>query len=128
MLPVLPVGLRMTFGQAPPPQTMNEWVCANVREAMRVRRWKQADLAARLGRSQPWLSKRLKGTTEFQLSDLDALSTVFGLSPTELVCAGYGKWDRRSGRDRRTGADRRQSRTPAFPHPRRDDHDGGSTH
>lgn len=106
---------RMTFGHdAPTPRTANEWVRANVQEAMDVRKWTQAELADRLNRSQPWLSKRLNGTVPFQMEDLDVLAVVFGLSPTEFVCAGYGKWDRRSGNDRRTGPDRRRPRHPGY--------------
>jgi transcriptional regulator with XRE-family HTH domain len=98
----------MTFGQDPTPRTANEWARANVREAMDLRKWSQAELANRLDRSQPWLSKRLTGTTEFQIGDLDALATVFGLSPSELLQPGFGKWDRRKG-ERRSGTDRRGS-------------------
>jgi transcriptional regulator with XRE-family HTH domain len=112
---VLPVELRMTFGQEPPPRTANEWVRANVQEAMELRRWNQAELAKRLNRSQPWLSKRLSGTTEFQIGDLDAIAMIFGLSPSELLCAGYGKWDRRTG-ERRTRPDRRQATRSPFLH------------
>jgi transcriptional regulator with XRE-family HTH domain len=100
---------RMTYGDEPPgPKTSNEWVIANVKEAMDLRRWTQAELAERLGRSQPWLSKRLSGTTSFQIEDLDALAHVFGLTPQEWICAGYGKWERRVGDDRRSGSDRRR--------------------
>jgi transcriptional regulator with XRE-family HTH domain len=83
---------------------------------MEVRRWTQAQLADRLKVSQPWLSKRLTGTTPFQIEDLDAIAAVFGLSPSDLLCAGYGKWDRRVREDRRSGADRRQKR-PRTAHP-----------
>lgn len=87
----------------------------NVLELLTFRRMKQTDLAERLGRSQSWVSKRLKGKHEgkgsrFQLSDLDALGRVFGLSPAELLQPAYGKWDRRSGHERRQRADRRQAR------------------
>ncbi len=100
----------MTLGDGgpPTPKTANEWVQTNVREAMDARGWTQSELAERLGQSQPWLSKRLTGHTPFQIEDLDALARVFGLSPTEWLCAGYGKWDRRRIIDRRGGADRRR--------------------
>lgn len=101
------------------PQTANDWVRANVKELMQHRKMTQAQLALRLGVSQPWLSKRLTGTTEFQMGDLDAIARVFLLSPSELLCAGYGKWERRVGNDRRTGADRRQGR-PRIPFPHRE--------
>lgn len=111
---MLPTLLRMTFGQGPPPaRTANEWVQNNVKELMGLWRLTQAELAERLGVSQPWLSKRLTGKTPFQIEDLDALAHAFGLSPHELLCAGFGQWDRRDGRERRSGADRRRGvRTP----------------
>lgn len=117
----------MTFGQDATPRTANEWARANVKELMEVRRMTQAQLAERLGVSQPWLSKRITGTTEFQLGDLDAIGAVFGLSPADLLCAGYGKWDRRSGRERRERAERRQGRAVPFPrreHPTRNHAEG----
>jgi transcriptional regulator with XRE-family HTH domain len=107
----------MSFGTEPPsPQSANEWVKANVQEAMDLRKWKQVDLAQRLGRSQPWLSKRLTGKTPFQIKDLDALARAFGFAASDLLCAGYGKWDRRQGQDRRSGFDRRRVAVHPFPH------------
>jgi transcriptional regulator with XRE-family HTH domain len=90
----------------------------NIRALMRLHRWNQTDFAERLRRSQGWVSKHLNGQLRFQVCDLDGLSTVFGLSPAELLRERYGKWDRRSGLDRRSGTERR--RTPreglrAFP-------------
>lgn len=91
----------------------------NVIELMRIWRLNQAALAARLGQSQPWLSRRLSvnrdNKTHFQLEDLDRLSEVFGLSAAELLRPGYGQWDRRSGRDRRTGEDRRRAMAAPLP-------------
>lgn len=97
----------------------------NVLELMDFRRMSQVELAERLGKSQSWVSKRLSGKkwdeggSRFQFSDLDALSTVFGLSPAELLLPGYGKWDRRVGADRRCGRDRR--RVPRASPDRRED-------
>jgi transcriptional regulator with XRE-family HTH domain len=129
----------MTFGQDPTtPRTANDWLRVNVQELMKVRRWTQAQLADRLGVSQPWLSKRLTGTTPFQIEDLDSISALFGLTPQELLCAGYGKWDRRSGRERRSGFDRRgkarstpaEQPSPPFrrrEHPHKDSDGGGGS-
>jgi transcriptional regulator with XRE-family HTH domain len=117
--------------------SMDEQDCApaehrlrtNVLELMEFRRMTQAELAELLGKSQPWLSKRLSGKpwseggSRFQIEDLDALANVFGLSPAQLLEPGHGKWDRRSGRDRRSGFDRRRSvRSPFSPrdHPNTD--------
>lgn len=108
---MLSAPFRMTYGQPPPPTTANEWVRANVRELMDFRRITQAELADMIGQSQPWLSKRLTGVTEFQMGDLDLIANAFGLSPAQLLCAGTGQWERRSGQDRRNGSDRRR-KTP----------------
>jgi transcriptional regulator with XRE-family HTH domain len=92
----------------------------NLLELMEFRGMTQAELAERLGRSQPWLSKRLSGKpwtdggSRFQLQDLDALAHIFGLSPAQLLEPGYGKWDRRSGEDRRSGYDRRRRAASPF--------------
>lgn len=82
----------------------------NIRELMRIRKWTQADLADKLGRSQPWVSKRMAGINKFSEADLDALAAVFEpLSPYELLQPGLGRFDRRITSDRRTGRNRRQS-------------------
>jgi transcriptional regulator with XRE-family HTH domain len=86
----------------------NRQVRANVEALMEAYRWTQAELAERLGESQPWLSKRLTGKTPFQIEDLDALGAVFGLSPAQLLQPGHGKLDRRTGGQRRVGVERRQ--------------------
>jgi transcriptional regulator with XRE-family HTH domain len=86
----------------------NDRVRLNVECLMEMHRLTQAELAERLGRSQPWLSKRLTGTTPFHLGDLDAIGCIFGLSPAQLLQSGYGKLDRRSGMQRRDGIERRQ--------------------
>lgn len=75
----------------------------------------QAGLAAMLGKSQSWVSKRLSGKAQpngarLQVRDLDLIAAVFGLSPADLLCAGYGKRDRRSGQDRRCRPERRTRR------------------
>jgi hypothetical protein len=86
----------------------------NLLELMAFRRMKQAELADLLGKTQSWVSKRLsEHGNRFQFEDLDALATIFGLSPWELLQPAYGKWDRRSGQERRSGGDRRRrARTP----------------
>ena len=71
-------------------------------------RMTQAELAECLGKSQPWLSKRLTGVTPFHMDDLDGIGRVFGLSPAQLLQQGYGVFDRRRGTERRSGSDRRQ--------------------
>lgn len=105
----------MKFGSVRPPFTplvdaANDRLRRNVQALMDWRRMTQADLAGKMGRSQPWLSKRMTGYTPFQIEDLDALTNVFGLSPQELFCEGHGELDRRTGSERRSGTDRRHTR------------------
>lgn len=93
-----------------------EIVRRNVLELMRWRRMNQVTLAERLGKSQPWLSRRLSTTdksTRFQFGDLDAIADVFGVSPAQLMCAGIGEWERRKG-ERRSGEDRRRMQQVRF--------------
>jgi len=82
----------------------------NIRELMRTYRMKQADFAAKLGRSQPWVSKRMSRNPDqankWKVEDLDALERVFQLSPWELLRPGHGRLDRRAAH-RRSGDDRR---------------------
>lgn len=105
----------MTLGSNQPPETANDRLRRNVKALMDWRRMTQAQLAERLGQSQPWLSKRLTGTTPFQIEDLDLLANAFSLSPQDLFCEGHGEFERRTGEERRSGTDRRTRRDP-FPH------------
>jgi transcriptional regulator with XRE-family HTH domain len=99
-------------------ESAEERLRLNLVELMEFRRMKQSELAERLGRSQSWVSKRLAGKdgggNRFQMSDLDALATIFGLSPWELLQPAYGKWDRRSGDERRSGHERRRRALSPF--------------
>lgn len=101
-------------GKPAPPLPVEEQLRVNVLDIMEFRRIKQADLAERLGRSQAWVSKRLKGKqpdgkgSRFQLQDLDALADIFGLSPAELLAPTQQGWDQRTGVDRRAGYERRR--------------------
>lgn len=106
--------LRMTLEQDPPFLTANARIIATVKALMEWRKMTQAELAEQLNRTQPWLSKRLTGTTPFQIEDLDLLGAFFGLSPAELLQDGHGNLDRRTGDERRSGTDRRRARP--FPH------------
>ena len=110
---VLPSGLRMKLQDGTPRLTANEQAIATIKALMEWRHMTQADLAGLLHRSQPWLSKRLTGTTPFQIEDLDAFGAVFGLSPAELLQPGHGNLDRRCAADRRCHTERRQNRTSA---------------
>jgi transcriptional regulator with XRE-family HTH domain len=104
----------MKLGNDGPFLTANERVIATVNALMEWRRMTQAELAEKLGQSQPWLSKRLTGRTPFQIEDLDLIGAFFGLSPAELLQDGHGNLDRRSSGERRSGTDRRRRARPPF--------------
>jgi transcriptional regulator with XRE-family HTH domain len=106
--------VRMALGDRDSPLTANALLQVNVKELMRWRKLTQAELSAKLGVSQPWLSKRLTGVTPFQIEDVDSIANAFGLTASQLLCAGQGQWDRRRGDDRRRGEDRRRER-PIIP-------------
>jgi transcriptional regulator with XRE-family HTH domain len=69
------------------------------------------DLAKKLGKSQAWVSRRLRGGDvdggTFQIEDLEPIAYVFGLSPVQLL-SGEGL-ERRRGEERRV-RDRRVGR------------------
>lgn len=90
---------------------------ANIELLMEQRKVSRKELAARLKRSQSWLSKRLGGKSNFKIEDLDTLARAFGLSPADLLQPGLGKWDRRSGNERRGGWDRRRNQFLGSPVP-----------
>jgi transcriptional regulator with XRE-family HTH domain len=93
------------------PAEVEEQLRINIRELMAWRKMTQAELAKRLNKPQPWLSRRMSGGpkgTKFQVEDLDALASVFVLTPYELLRPGFGSQERRRG-ERRLLRDRRES-------------------
>lgn len=55
----------------------------NVRDHLRKRKWTQADLAERLGVSQPAVGKYLSG--DVKLSSIERVAAVFGVDPGALI-------------------------------------------
>src|SRR6476661_77591 len=74
-------------------------VAAEVRAWMGRRRVTQAGLAAILGKSQPYVSRRLSGDVAFDTDDLFALADHFGVSVGRLlgdaVAVGSDRFRRR---------------------------------
>jgi len=60
-------------------------VAANIRAELARRRFRQAQLAQRLGRSSNWLSRRLTGQVAFTLAEVDAIAGFLGMSVSELM-------------------------------------------
>lgn len=95
----------------------------NIQALMDLYRWNQAELAARIGKDQSWVSRHLSGAppprgARFQFRDLDLIAHAFGLSPADLLRQTDGNWDRRNGRERRSGRDRRRGDAQTPFHPR----------
>jgi len=89
------------------------WLRENIKALMRMRHMNQGNLAAELGLSQAWVSKRLSGKdpplgSRFQVTDLNMIARVFGVPPFSLLRPSAGWERRRSGYERRSGHDRRE--------------------
>jgi transcriptional regulator with XRE-family HTH domain len=91
--------------------TASERLVARVRRCMDDRRMSQTGLAALMGKTQSWLSRRLSGNQSFRMKDLDRLATIFEVTVPELFFDDYGQWDRRSKSDRRKGERRKSQHT-----------------
>ncbi len=56
------------------------------------RRATQADLAEALGKSQPYVSRRLSGEVPFDIDDLYRLADYFGVEVTDLLGSPKSAW------------------------------------
>jgi len=68
-----------------PTDTTVERVAANVRAELARKGITQSDLAAKLNKSQPFISRRLSGRVAFDVADLASIATVLDVSITALV-------------------------------------------
>lgn len=68
-----------------PTDTTIERVAANVRAELARKGITQSDLAAKLNKSQPFISRRLSGRVAFDVADLASIATVLDVSITALV-------------------------------------------
>ena len=62
-----------------------ERIAANVRAELARKGITQTDLALRLKKSQPFVSRRLSGSVPFNVADLDSIATVLDISIASLV-------------------------------------------
>jgi transcriptional regulator with XRE-family HTH domain len=70
---------------AEPTPTLRSYVAEEVRVWLTRRRLSGVKLAAAIGRSQPYVSRRLNGETAFDVDDLERIAAVLGVSPETLV-------------------------------------------
>jgi transcriptional regulator with XRE-family HTH domain len=65
--------------------TLSELVAEEVRAQMGRKRMSQAQLARGVGKTEMWVSLRLRGKQAIDLNDLMAIATVLGVDASELV-------------------------------------------
>jgi|VirMetMinimDraft_7_1064189.scaffolds.fasta_scaffold41206_1 transcriptional regulator with XRE-family HTH domain len=65
--------------------TFSEVVIGQIRAEMARAKFTQGQLAARMGKQQQWLQRRLSGETKIDLDDLSALAGAFKMSPEALL-------------------------------------------
>ena len=64
-----------------------ERVAANVRAELARKGITQTELAAKLQKTQPFVSRRLSGRVAFDVADLASIATVLDISMAALVVA-----------------------------------------
>lgn len=64
---------------------LNEAVAGEIRAELARRRWSQAELAAKLGEDQMWLSRRLRAAKPLTLTEFEAICLALDLAPSELL-------------------------------------------
>ncbi len=67
--------------------TLREAVAAELRSELARNRISASRVAFAIGKDQAWISRRLTGQVAFDLDDLDAITEVLGISPSELMDA-----------------------------------------
>lgn len=72
-----------SIGKAPRP--LRESTSEEIRSLMARRRVTGVTLAARIGRSQSYVSRRLTGDTAFDVDDLERIALVLGVGVHELL-------------------------------------------
>lgn len=68
-----------------PNNTTVERVAANVRAELARKGITQTDLAVKLNKSQPFISRRLSGRVAFDVADLASIAEVLNIPITSLI-------------------------------------------
>jgi transcriptional regulator with XRE-family HTH domain len=69
----------------------NDIVAREIREALLERHRSQSDLAAALGWTDNYLSRRLRGEVGFSLADVEQIALALDLSRSQLLGASLPK-------------------------------------
>lgn len=82
----------------------------NISALLKLKGWKQKDLAQWCGHTTPWLNAFLLGKRSIPIKTLDRIADFFGIATYQLFQPGVARTtERRRGQDRRAGLERRIS-------------------
>lgn len=78
-------------GSEPEPGAFARAVSIEVRHLLTDRRTSGAQLAGMIGRSQSYMSKRLRGESSFTANDIEAICRVLNKDLLELLSSAVGR-------------------------------------
>jgi DNA-binding Xre family transcriptional regulator len=72
---------------------LNRAVAAQIRSVLAVRRMRQSALAARMGVTEVWLSRRLREVQALSLDDVERICEALRVKPADLIASAInGAW------------------------------------
>lgn len=99
--------------------SLNEAAAAEVRSLLGRRQMRQSVLARRLGETEVWVSRRLRGIQTMSLSDIERIAQALDLEPVELLASAV-RATRPTSLAKPAAPDRpRDNRPKGGPEPRR---------
>lgn len=78
------------IAKLPSTETTVGYVAGEIRAHAARRGLSGRQLAFQLGKSQPWMSRRLTGEVPFDVEELDAVAALLGVTPRELFPGSDG--------------------------------------
>lgn len=70
---------------------LSDLVAKEIKVLLVRRDWKQSDLAARMGKSEVWVSRKLRGSQTIDLNELQAFADAFEIPFEELLGGREGR-------------------------------------
>lgn len=70
---------------------LSDIVAKEIKVLLVRRDWKQSDLAARMGKSEVWVSRKLRGSQTIDLNELTAFADAFEIPFEELLGGREGR-------------------------------------
>lgn len=72
------------IAKLPSTETTVGYVAGEIRAHAARKGFSGRQLAFQLGKSQPWMSRRLTGEVPFDVEELDAVAAILGVAPRDL--------------------------------------------